>query len=49
MVNVYSSENFYNFYINWFDKTDSFTEIESIGQVMYNQYVFQFLIPVQFG
>ena len=41
MVNVYSSENFYNFYINWFDKTDSFTEIESIGQVMYNQYVFQ--------
>ena len=44
MVNVYSSENFYNFYINWFDKTDSFTEIESIGQVMYNQYVFQFLI-----
>ena len=42
--NSYSSEFFFNFYCNWLDKTDSFTEIETIGQIMYNKYVFQFLI-----
>ena len=44
MDNSYSSEFFFNFYCNWLDKTDSFTEIETIGQIMYNKYVFQFLI-----
>ena len=43
-INHYTVGNMYNYYVNWFDKVDSFTEIESIGQVMYNYYVFQFLI-----
>ena len=42
--NTYINSSFDNFYINWFDKIDSFTEIMSVGQVMYTQYVLQFLI-----
>jgi NADH-quinone oxidoreductase subunit J len=34
----------YNFYTNWYDKIDSFTEIQTLGQVIYTQYVLQFLI-----
>ena len=44
VINNYTSEFFFNYYSNWFDKVDNFTEIESIGQIMYNKYVFQFLI-----
>ena len=33
-----------NFYTNWYDKLDSFTEINSIGQVVYTQFVLQFLM-----
>lgn len=33
-----------NFYVNWYDKIDSFTEIQTLGQVVYTQYVLQFLI-----
>ena len=40
--NLYNES--YNYYINWYDKLDFFTDIEAIGQVMFTQYVFQFLI-----
>ena len=33
-----------NFHFNWFVRLDSFTEIQAIGQVVYTQYVLQFLI-----
>ena len=42
--NPYQSGLLSNFYINWYDKIDIFTEIQSIGQVVYTQYVLQFLI-----
>ncbi len=42
--NPYKTELLYNFYVNWYDKLDVFTEIQSIGQVVYTQYVLQFLI-----
>ena len=35
---------FENHYFNWFVRLDSFTEIQAIGQVVYTQYVLQFLI-----
>ena len=42
--NNYASSILYNFHINWFDKIDTLTELESIGQVLYTHYVVQFLI-----
>ena len=33
-----------NSYFNWFVRIDLFTEIQAIGQVVYTQYVLQFLI-----
>ena len=33
-----------NFYVNWLGYADTFNEIEAIGQVIYTQYVVQFLI-----
>merc|ERR1711862_1030488 len=39
------SESFqFNKYINWYDKVDSILENEAVGQVLYTDYVFQFLI-----
>lgn len=43
-TNSYKNSVLSNFYINWFDKLDVFTEIQSVGQVVYTQYVLQFLI-----
>jgi len=43
-TNPYKNSVLSNFYINWFDKLDVFTEIQSVGQVVYTQYVLQFLI-----
>jgi len=43
-TNVYNSSPLHNFYVNWYDKTDVFTEIQALGQVIYTQYVLQFLI-----
>lgn len=34
----------YNTYQDWYDKIDSVTEIEALGQVLYTHYVLQFLI-----
>ena len=42
--NPYKESILSNFYVNWYDKIDVFTEIQSIGQVTYTQYVLQFLI-----
>ena len=42
--NPYKDSVLSNFYINWFDKIDVFTEIQAIGQVVYPQYVLQFLV-----
>ena len=42
--NPYQENFFFNFYVNWYDKLDSFTEINSLGQIVYTQYVLQFLI-----
>ena len=42
--NPYLSSSLSNFYVNWYDKIDVFTEIQAIGQVVYTHYVLQFLI-----
>jgi NADH-quinone oxidoreductase subunit J len=34
----------YNEFSNWYDKLDSLTEIEFLGQILYTHYVLQFLI-----
>lgn len=43
-VNPYGSGFLSNFYVNWFDKIDSFIDLEAIGQILYTHYVLQFLI-----
>ena len=50
-INDFFSENPYtnalfleNLHFNWFERLDTFTEVQSIGQVVYTQYVLQFLI-----
>ena len=42
--NFYSSSVNNNYYVNWFDKLDKFSDIESLGQLIFTQYVLQFLI-----
>ena len=42
--NLYDKSSSTNYYTNWYDKLDFFSDIESIGQVMFTQYVLQFLI-----
>ena len=42
--NPYNKDFLFNFYTNWYDKIDSLTEIEAMGQILYTQYVVQFLI-----
>ena len=43
-VNPYKSDLLYNFYVNWYDKIDTVSEIQVLGQILYTQYVLQFLI-----
>jgi NADH-quinone oxidoreductase subunit J len=43
-VNPYQNGFLSNFYVNWFDKIDSFIDLEAIGQILYTHYVLQFLI-----
>ena len=41
----YSNNTFLiNFYINWNDKIDAFTDIQLLGHILYTHYIFQFLI-----
>lgn len=42
--NPYKNEFLSNFFVNWYDKIDVFTEIQAIGQIVYTDYVLQFLI-----
>jgi NADH-quinone oxidoreductase subunit J len=42
--NPYNESFLFNYHINWFDKIDSLTEIEAVGQILYTYYVLQFLI-----
>jgi len=44
LSNPYNNSLFSNYYINWFEKIDFLTNIESIGQILYTFYVIQFLI-----
>jgi NADH-quinone oxidoreductase subunit J len=37
-------EFIFNDYTNWFEKIDTLTDLQIIGQVLYTQYVLQFLI-----
>ena len=43
-VNPYTSSTVTNFYVNWYDKLDTFIEVNSLGQVLYTQFVLQFLV-----
>lgn len=43
-VNPYSVSFLSNFYLDWFNKFDSFTEVASIGHLLYTDYVIQFLL-----
>ena len=43
--NSYSNNKFLiNFYINWNDKIDAYTDIGLLGHILYTHYIFQFLI-----
>ena len=42
--NLYDKSILINHYNNWYDKLDFFSDIEAVGQVMFTQYVLQFLI-----
>jgi len=33
-----------NIYISWFEKIDTFTELETFGQLLYTYYILQFLL-----
>ena len=42
--NAYSNTFYLNKYQNWYDLTDSITDVEVCGQVLYSYFVLQFLI-----
>jgi len=42
--NFYSNSTITNYYVNWLDKVDKFSDIEALGQLIFTQYVLQFLI-----
>ena len=42
--NFYSNSVITNYYVNWLDKVDKFSDIEALGQLIFTQYVLQFLI-----
>lgn len=43
-VNPYVDSFSSNAHRNWYDKIDSFTDIESLGQILYTHYIYQFLV-----
>lgn len=43
-LNPYFKSSLYNFYSNWLNKIEVLTDIESVGHILYTQYVVQFLI-----
>ena len=44
MNNPYTTSFLANSYLDWFNKLDYFTEIISIGHLLYTDYVIQFLL-----
>jgi len=43
-INPYQASALANYYSNWFDIIDLFSELEAIGQILFTSYVSQFLI-----
>jgi NADH-quinone oxidoreductase subunit J len=43
-ANPYGTTFLHNAHFSWYDRLDSFTELHAIGQVVYTEYVLQFLI-----
>ena len=43
-INPYKNSFLINLNINWYDKIDSISDIEALGQIIYTNYVIQFLI-----
>nr|YP_009485492.1 NADH dehydrogenase subunit 6 [Melosira undulata]AVR57556.1 NADH dehydrogenase subunit 6 [Melosira undulata] len=43
-INPYFFSDLNNSYINWYDKIDSITDSKALGQILYTNFVFQFLI-----
>ena len=43
-INPYNNSFLFNNYSDWFHKLDYFTEISSIGHLLYTDYVLQFLL-----
>lgn len=44
IINPYNNSFLSNFYLDWFNKLDYFTEIASVGYLLYTDYIIQFLI-----
>lgn len=42
--NPYTDQILYNFYVNWYDKIEPLSDLQSIGQLIYVHYVVQFLV-----
>jgi NADH-quinone oxidoreductase subunit J len=42
--NIYNNNFFFNTYTNWYTKIDALKDIEVYGQILYTQFVLQFLI-----
>ena len=43
-INPYNISFLFNFYVDWFNKLDSFNEIMSVGHILYTDYLVQFLL-----
>jgi hypothetical protein len=43
-INPYNISFLCNFHLDWFNKLDYFTEIMSVGHLLYTDYLIQFLL-----
>ncbi len=43
-INEYNNSFFFNSYLNWYSKLDALMDLEIYGQILYTQFVLQFLI-----
>jgi NADH-quinone oxidoreductase subunit J len=43
-INPYDTSFLLNYYFDWFNKLDYFTEVMSIGHLLYTDYIIQFLL-----
>jgi len=44
LINPYDTSFLLNYYFDWFNKLDYFTEVMSIGHLLYTDYIIQFLL-----